>query len=418
MTTKKSSSTGTTPTKQQQQHNNSCLHKALTTILVLSVLLTSFLIYYAFYALYYVNGKGDECELKAHGNTLTHFKTNVNCSDWLNPPNLSDYFLSSEKNSGVHRLETDIQFLANDGFGPISAWFLPAQASQASESESLENVDVSSIPTVIVVHGFRVCKNHFTTLTPTVMLHRGGYNVLLIDLRNHGKSAKQMPTPFCTFGSKEHHDIMGAVTYLKQRFGENHKIGLYGVSMGGATSLIAGARDERISAIYLDSPVCQVYETLQGNVRNMLQGLPVIQQIVPTSVLNQFSILLMKGTCMFGRYVLRVSEQGGYGCHPFVYEPSRELTRIKNGKNKAFHFDHAEKDILVPVSNTHVCSQIIKSGEHKHVSVFIQDKVGEAPIQWHGMCRDHTVMAIHEISQRKYEKRLIGFFNTHLPLHE
>src|SRR5690606_40943724 len=59
----------------------------------------------------------------------------------------------------------------------IAGWFIPAP-------ETSENV-------VIVVHGIHSCRQDSTVLLPAGMLHQGGFNVLMIDLRNHGASEIQ-----------------------------------------------------------------------------------------------------------------------------------------------------------------------------------------------------------------------------------
>lgn len=61
------------------------------------------------------------------------------------------------------------------------------------------------------------------------------YNLLLIDQRAHGDSEGKV----ITFGIKERFDVIDWVNYAVQRFGSDVKIVLRGVSMGGATVLMA-----------------------------------------------------------------------------------------------------------------------------------------------------------------------------------
>lgn len=79
-----------------------------------------------------------------------------------------------------------------------------------------------------------------------------GHNLLLIDQRSHGKSQGKT----ITFGIKERYDLLDWVKYAIERFGENTKIFLYGVSMGGATVLMASELDlpENVKAIVADCP--------------------------------------------------------------------------------------------------------------------------------------------------------------------
>ena len=64
---------------------------------------------------------------------------------------------------------------------------------------------------------------------------QGGYHVLLVDQRAHGKSEGRC----LTFGIQERYDCRAWVNYAVGRFGADTKIFLYGVSMGAATVLMA-----------------------------------------------------------------------------------------------------------------------------------------------------------------------------------
>lgn len=66
-----------------------------------------------------------------------------------------------------------------------------------------------------------------------------GHNVLLVDQRAHGASGGRT----ITFGIKERRDVLTWVQYCLDRFGEDVKIVLQGVSMGGATVLMASEFD-------------------------------------------------------------------------------------------------------------------------------------------------------------------------------
>ena len=70
--------------------------------------------------------------------------------------------------------------------------------------------------------GFRVCRDY-------------GLNVLLCDQRAHGKSEGKT----ITFGVKERLDCMEWIKYLKERFGNDIKLLLVGLSMGAATVMMA-----------------------------------------------------------------------------------------------------------------------------------------------------------------------------------
>jgi len=78
------------------------------------------------------------------------------------------------------------------------------------------------------------------------------HNLLLIDQRAHGKSNGRT----ITFGIKERKDLLCWVDYAIQRFGQDVQILLYGVSMGGATVLMASELElpKNVKAIIADCP--------------------------------------------------------------------------------------------------------------------------------------------------------------------
>ncbi len=64
-----------------------------------------------------------------------------------------------------------------------------------------------------------------------------GHHLLLVDQRAHGESDGQV----ITFGIKEKYDCLDWVNYAVDRFGENIKIQVSGISMGAATVMMAAA---------------------------------------------------------------------------------------------------------------------------------------------------------------------------------
>ena len=79
-----------------------------------------------------------------------------------------------------------------------------------------------------------------------------GQNVLLVDERAHGKSQGRT----ISFGIKERQDLLCWIDYALARFGSDVKILLYGVSMGGATVVMASELElpENVKGIVADCP--------------------------------------------------------------------------------------------------------------------------------------------------------------------
>lgn len=106
-------------------------------------------------------------------------------------------------------------------------------------------------PLDIGFHGYR--SHPFTDFSGgTELSVQMGHNVLLIDERAHGRSEGKT----IGFGISERLDLLEWVNYAVDRFGEDVKILLYGVSMGGATVLMASdlPLPENVRGIIADCP--------------------------------------------------------------------------------------------------------------------------------------------------------------------
>jgi pimeloyl-ACP methyl ester carboxylesterase len=133
---------------------------------------------------------------------------------------------------------------ASDGV-PIAGWYVPA-ADGAGPTD----------PTVVLVHGWGSNKSNM--LDRAALLHPT-YNLVLIDLRNHGQSGSA-PT---TQGVREADDLEAALDWLESEKGPD-RIALLGVSMGGATSLRVAARDERVDALIVESTHATLASAVQA----------------------------------------------------------------------------------------------------------------------------------------------------------
>lgn len=114
------------------------------------------------------------------------------------------------------------------------------------------------------------------------------HNLLLIDQRAHGTSQGKT---IC-FGLKERFDLLKWVEYALQRFGPDVKIVLYGVSMGGATVLMASGLElpENVKAIIADCPYADALDIILRVGKEMP---------IPTWLMKPFVIL---GARIFGGF--------------------------------------------------------------------------------------------------------------------
>ena len=119
----------------------------------------------------------------------------------------------------------DISIQVADGH-TLSGWYIPAEASDKA---------------VIFIHGHGADRHEGMRWFKAV--HQAGFNILAFDLRNQGKSAKS----FSTMGYFEKRDVIRALDYLQQQK-QIESIGIFGTSMGAATSIMAMVDDSRIAA--------------------------------------------------------------------------------------------------------------------------------------------------------------------------
>ena len=139
------------------------------------------------------------------------------------------------------------QYVGGDDGIILDAWWIPIQKSSPGNA-----------PVIIVIHGFRVSKFDPDILTVAGMLNRAGFNVLLFDLRDHGKSTVEDGR--VSLGTKEYKDVIASVDWLVKDKGFSvQRIGLYGDSMGAATAAIAFGIDNRIQSLVLDNGFLDLY---------------------------------------------------------------------------------------------------------------------------------------------------------------
>ena len=126
-------------------------------------------------------------------------------------------------------------------------------------------------PLIMFFHGYR-CSGIRDGNGIFLYTRKHGFNVFLADQRAHGKSQGKT----ITFGVKERYDVRSWVQYFTKRFGEHQKIYISGLSMGGATVLMASniGLPENVIGILADCPysspkaiLCSVIKQLRFPVK-------------------------------------------------------------------------------------------------------------------------------------------------------
>ena len=131
----------------------------------------------------------------------------------------------------------------------LAGWYIPSGSDSGPTG-----------PTVVLVHGWG--SNKSAMLDTAAVLH-DRYNLLILDLRNHGQS-EAAPT---TQGVREASDVEAFVDWLETTKAPD-QIALLGVSMGGVTALNEADSDDRIDAVILES----THATMANVIQARLEG--------------------------------------------------------------------------------------------------------------------------------------------------
>lgn len=110
--------------------------------------------------------------------------------------------------------------------------------------------------TVIICHGYT--SNLYGSYKYIKLYYDRGYNVLVYDHRNHGKSGKNSTT----YGILEKKDLETCIEWLKLQFGEDHKVATHGESMGAATVIQHAATYGGLEFVTADCPYSNMYDQL------------------------------------------------------------------------------------------------------------------------------------------------------------
>lgn len=174
------------------------------------------------------------------------------------------------------------------------------------------------------------------------------HNLLLVDQRAHGRSQGRT----ISFGIKERLDVLAWVEYAVERFGKDTKILLYGVSMGGATVLMASDLDlpQNVKGIVADCPYAS--------------ALDIILHVGRT---NPIPGWLMKPLVILGAKVF-----GG-----FDIQETDAYRAVKNAKVPILII-HGEADSFVPMQmsnltlhNPHLIKRITVPGAEHGISYLV-----------------------------------------------
>ena len=160
----------------------------------------------------------DDSVTPAHGSFAEKCQQQERARDWLRAQPMLE----------------DVEITARDGL-KLHGYFLPAAQPTGK--------------TVLAVHGYR-CDGLREWGFYADFYHRCGYNLLMVDDRGHGQSEGK----YIGFGCPDRLDVLCWADWLKKRFGDDCRTLLHGISMGGATVLLAGGEAQ------LEPSVCGIID--------------------------------------------------------------------------------------------------------------------------------------------------------------
>ena len=282
----------------------------------------------------------------------------ANTPDRFEVPSPGDASLATSYRMPVPQ---DVVFHSRDPRIPdakLAAWWIPA-----------DGVAVADAPAAIIVHGVQSCRREPSVLLAAGMLHRNGYSVFLLDLRDHGDS--EGDDEHFAAGSNEYLDVLGGWDWVRSQGVPAPRIGIEAMSFGSASALIAGGQEPQVAAVWADSAYTDT-RTAIGLFLKDQTGLPDI---------------LVPGSIMWARVVS--------GDDLTKFSPIEEVTHYA-GRHLAFA--HGEKDEVLPAS----------------MSVALRDAAVAAgamsPDAWIVPDAGHTQGIYYDPAG--YEQRLVSFFDA------
>lgn len=175
---------------------------------------------------------------------------------------ISDAFVADDVETAAYAMPgyEEVRFESRDGIDLV-AWWVPAADPDA--------------PAVILAHGMGSCRRDPVLLLPAGMLHRNGFAVLLVDLRDQGDS--EVVDGRFSGGTQEYLDVLGAWDWLRSRGLPADRIGVLGESNGAATVVIAAGEEPGIAATWEDSGYADTSTAITEEVRH--HGYPTVLTI-------------------------------------------------------------------------------------------------------------------------------------------
>ena len=246
----------------------------------------------------------------------------------------------------------------------LAAWWIPADDRHPADA-----------PAVVLVHGIQSCRREANVLLPAAMLHRAGYSVFLMDLRDHGDS--EGDDARFAGGTEEYLDVLGGWDWVAEQGVSRQRIGILGLSFGSVNSIIAGAQEPRVRGVWADSAPARTDEAI---------GLFLASQLHDETGLSR---VLVPGALLWARIIA--------GDDLVAFDPIEEVDAYEG---RSIAFVHGEADAVLPATfATELHDRAIAAG-------------AMTPDAWIVPGAGHTE-AVY-VEPDGYAERLVAFFSAAL----
>ena len=216
----------------------------------------------------------------------------------------------------------------------LYGWWIPVKDNQP-------------VPTIVLIHGWG---RNVERMMPYIrQLHASGYNLLAFDSRNHGSSDPDHYSSMLKFAE----DIICAVDFVqKQPEADSQRIGLLGLSIGGAASIYAAAHDSRIRSVVTVGAFAHPGDVMRYEFR-------------------QYHIPYFPFVWLLFKYVeLRI------GAKLDAIAPVKNIQQA----SASILLIHGQKDVVVPLEQAH---QLEQAGRPEKVRLWVVPEKGHSDCHFH-----------------------------------
>ncbi len=258
----------------------------------------------------------------------------------------------------------NVRFHSREDHMLLHGWFIPVV---------LLNGQLTVQRTLIMVHGMHSDRSaeELGLLDLSAALACRGFAILAFDMRGHGQSSWAL----LSAGYFEQRDVLGAVDFLHSgqlpypELGFPRAIGGWGVSMGGATMVLAAAREPAIQAVVTDCAYADIVLLIMRESRLLSFFIP--------GIVTAFRVL--------------------YGID---YSTGRPVDVVAQIAPRPLFFIHSLADTLVPPWNMDDLAKAASKAPDAHVETWL-------------VPRAQHVQAFHVMGD-EYVERVVAFFTAAL----